>query len=414
MNAEHENKVRTLNFIRFLDEARWTIRHDEKVSESYDIPNYANRNMSAEQKLLTHFLGYITNRQISYKFVFAKLDFIFSQMVSDFDTHPAYDLLLDPGKYFDHEGDGKNKKGGFKACRLMDDQAQYWEDKRLRGEQITASSRFFPTDFVGIFCALEVLAHFTGKSFAAYIRKCLALAAPEREMEYLLYGLWLLGYSDIGQWKTEDLDPKAIQDRCLVRKYAAIGSFFDGGGIPESFRKELYKNKRLTCFVRDLLKCEHFRSLFSEIVSPQTMDHLQDQRHLLELPGDVWNNNSSFRECFLQKVNIDTSPKEHFNKVVRDIYEKAWDELSVDKNSYYPEQLDTTFDFVPRMCEQNGQTNCRYCPLKREDGKIAEEFCVAEHDDKFCPFLLYACGYKVPCREMRNCPNKQLSKREAL
>ena len=40
-----------LKFIRFLDEARW------KSEDNYDIPNYVDKDMPDEQKLLTHFLG---------------------------------------------------------------------------------------------------------------------------------------------------------------------------------------------------------------------------------------------------------------------------------------------------------------------------------------------------------------------
>ena len=405
MSAEVEKmeqgRLDVLNFIRFLDEARWwRPRQAERDNDNYDVPNYADTSMSAEQKLLTHFLGYITNRQISYKLVFSKLDFIFSQLVFDFNTHSPYYLLLNPGPYFDCNDDC------FKAVRPMDDRAQYKDDKHLKNEKwIKVSSRFFPNDFVGIFCTLKILAHFTEKSFSAYIQKCLALAPSGRETEFLLYGLWLLGYSDIGQWKKGQLEYQLIYDRCLVKKYRKVECFFAGGGVPKGFRKERLKSKRLTCFVRDLLKCVHFRELFSEII-PSQMKKLQSQLYVLELPGDVWNNNPFFRACFLEKVEGgDSSPKRTFNVIVRELYEQVWN--TIEKRDYYPEQLDATFDFVPRMCEKNGQTNCNYCPIKCANGKIADEFCIVKQDQgKFCPFLLYACGYKVPCREMKNCPNK--------
>ena len=381
-----ENTQKLLDFIHFLDEGRWL------AESNYDIPNYADTRMPPDQKLLTHFLGYITNRQISYKLIFSKLDFIFSQLVIDFYSHSPYTLLLNPGKYIYCE---KGEKKGFQACRPMDDRAQYSEDKSLpRKELIRASSRFFPNDVVGIFCTLKVLAHFTEKNFSDYIKKSLSLATPE-------------------QWKNEDLDHQKIYDRCIVKKYDAIKKFYDGGGIPETFRKERYKSKRLTCFVRDLFKCEHYRSLFEKIISPQVMKKLQNQLYVLELPGDVWNNNEHFQECFRRCFKIEEPKRktEQFNEIVRALYEnQVWAELGLTRSDYYPEQLDTTFDFVPRMCEKTGRANCDICPLNpKGNGKISGKFCLKESDqEKFCPFLLYACGYKVSCKDVKTCPNKHL------
>ena len=96
-----EKTKRMLDFIRFLDEARWK-------GSNYDTPYYADEErMSSEQKLLTHFLGYITNRQISYKLVFDKLDFIFSQLVEDFEKGKNVDGLLE--KYLKPQKDNKGK-----------------------------------------------------------------------------------------------------------------------------------------------------------------------------------------------------------------------------------------------------------------------------------------------------------------
>ena len=401
-----EKTLKLLKFIRFLDEARW------KSGRNYDIPNYADKDMPANQKLLTHFLGYITNRRISYKLIFAKLDFIFSQLVIDFSSQgsSSEELLLDPGTYIDCDDGGKN---GFKASRPMNDQAQYSKDKSLCKELIEASSRFFPNDFVGIFCTLKVLEEFAEKNFTKYILKCLSLATPRHDLEFLLYGLWLLGYST-GRWEKEDLDYQKIYERCLKPKFDAINSFFNGGGVPKTFRKERYKSKRLTCFVRDLLKCEHYSLLFREIIPTQVMDKLQNQLYMLELPGDVWNNNEHFQQCLNQISEFSEQKKTiSFNKRVRNFFEKeVWKDLNPKDTLYYPEQFDTTFDFVPRMCETFGMGNCDYCPLgEKSNGRIPDELCLgksSENEQKFCPFLLYACGYKVKCKDIKYCcPNKE-------
>lgn len=79
----------------------------------------------------------------------------------------------------------------------------------------------------------------------------------------------------------------------------------------------------------------------------------------------------------------------------------------------YPEQLDCTFDFIPRMSEKQNETNCDRCPMKLNSEKsgitnrIPEEFCSPD-ETKFCPFLLFACGYETPCCDVKDfCPNRQ-------
>ena len=173
--------------------------------------------MTAEQQLLTHFLGCIADRRALRGSGSPQMEPIFSQLVRDFKDHSAYYLLLHPGPYFD---------------------------------RIKVS----PNDLVGIFCTLKVLAHFTEKSFAAYLQKCLALAPSGHEPEFLLYGLWLLGYSDIGEWEEGKPEYQAIYERSLVKKYAAIERFWSGGEIPE----QPFGNKQPARFVRDWL--EHRRS----------------------------------------------------------------------------------------------------------------------------------------------------------
>lgn len=292
----------------------------------------------------------------------------------------------------------------------MDKNAQYAEDISFPNtETISAASRFFPVDAAAIFCTLKSLSYFSNKSLSAYMNLFLERAAEGRELESLLYGLWLLGYSNIGRWKKEELNHQAIFERCYLPKKEAIENYlFKNKGIPQTFRKQRFSIKRLTCFVRDLLKCDHFLDKGGEYLSLNMMEKLQAQLHILELPGDVWNNNAHFQECFFLHSSQEQQKVKHFNKMLREFYEKyAWEELGLSPLNYYPEQFDTTFDFVPRMCEKTGQTNCSFCPIGRSDGKIPKEFCLEKSDkEKFCPFLLYACGYKVCCKDVESCPNK--------
>ena len=407
--------IKNLNFIRFLDEARWKLN-------CYYTPNYFDpKEMDSEQKLLTHFLGYITNRQTSYELIFMKLDFIFSHLVYDFmkNGKTPDDLLLtqQTESYFDEFN------GRFVVKKAMDEKAVYGKYKQFLAttddEGISATSRYFPNDFVAIYCALKILEERFEKSFFNYIEKCLEKAKHnnKNEMECLLYGLWLLGYSDIGQWKKDDKDNKnnkpVITDKEAIKKKAEykcdcdkVNHFLQNGEVQKDFEKELFKSKRLICFVRDLLKCEHYRKLFSEKFSEEAKK-LEKQLYVLELPGDVWNNNNVFRNCFLKDFPDDSKKStDQFNQIARKLYKGLWEKGTVKKEDYYPEQLDATFDFVPRMCSKF--VNCSSCPLhERSAGKIPDDLCIKELDEnKCCPFLLHACGYKVSCKDIKSCPNK--------
>ena len=85
-----------MKFMRFLDYGRWS---GEEIL-NYEWLNLANRNASGDQILLTHYLGYITDRQTSFEIIFERLDYIFSQMVCDYmDCTKSVDELLDPNGF---------------------------------------------------------------------------------------------------------------------------------------------------------------------------------------------------------------------------------------------------------------------------------------------------------------------------
>ena len=71
-----------------------------------------------------------------------------------------------------------------------------------------------------------------------------------------------------------------------------------------------------------------------------------------------------------------------------------------------PIDFDITFNFVPRMCEED---KCDICPLaKYSEDKDKEKYinwqekiCQESNKGKLCPLALYACGIKHKCDE--NC-----------
>ena len=88
MSANQNQDLKIINekfkFMGFLDHARWCDSSEKKDVSNYYSINMANRDASGEELLLTHFLGYITNRQTPFERIFEQLDYIFSQLVHDF------------------------------------------------------------------------------------------------------------------------------------------------------------------------------------------------------------------------------------------------------------------------------------------------------------------------------------------
>jgi hypothetical protein len=115
----------------------------------------------------------------------------------------------------------------------------------------------------------------------------------------------------------------------------------------------------------------------------------------IELPGDVWNNSSVFRNnLFAEVIDMDRIPKTWgMPDIIRDIYEQLQGTEGIE--NFYPEQFDVTFDFIPRMCNKK---LCEVCLF----GKNGVEHICIPTEDKYCPVVLFSCGYIARCQQ-ENC-----------
>jgi hypothetical protein len=108
-------------------------------------------------------------------------------------------------------------------------------------------------------------------------------------------------------------------------------------------------------------------------------------RAVIELPGDVWNNNRIFRDG-LFTPSIGSIPKTwDMPRTVRAIY----DAMPPGMTTFYPEQLDVTFDFVPRMCATK---NCHICVFGAGTSRLCHG-----RAGLYCSVTLAACGYVHSC-----------------
>jgi hypothetical protein len=228
--------------------------------------------------------------------------------------------------------------------------------------------------------------------------------SPKKIIRSLAYGLHLLSYENVGQQNANGLsgiDWVSLADKRTDEIKALISNEKRFSNNVEAFFKDSkygkrYSSKRVWCSLRDYVKSPKFSAYFKEALLIKNVDDdiikaifSEESRQTIELPGDVWNNNSTFRNCLFQISGTKDKDGEPFNRQLRKIYEHQ--KITVG----YPEQFDVTFDFVPRMCEKH---LCKICPFKaayevNHIGKI----CV-NNIAMLCPISLASCGYITKCR----------------
>lgn len=261
-------------------------------------------------------------------------------------------------------------------------------------------------------------------------------------MQSLFAGLYFLSYCNIGRPKKEELEsyvkikdsPKNITKSLNLSRNAEVRSnviqnwlinstdddflkivryVYNKG---EKSKKPLrFSSKRIWCCIRDYLKKgSSFREIFKDsldllvgefkiddaskkILFPDSNEDNKIEQ-LLELPGDTWNNDSTFGKCFLGKEFEEGK----LNRTLRVMY----DEGTI---GAYPEQFDITFSFVPRMCSQN---KCTFCPMylendreanKEKQNEVKQEVIknfnklCCNYAGNYCPAVLMYTGYIYEC-----------------
>jgi hypothetical protein len=380
--------------ISFYDKVRWN-----SIS-NYNLINFYKTDLSDDTKLLTHWLCYITDRQMAFERIWEVGGFVFSELADKFKK--SGDLnLLNPN--VENSFIKKKEKGGYAFVSnstvgentILKKSYNYKKD-----DLVVFIPRYYPSDYYSILFTFDILREYNF-SLTNYIAVQINKHKGKDDLiQRILFALYLLTYFEIGQpSKTEiadfDKSLKKSKDRAEKVKLLLTENFEKEF---ENFKKErIFHQKRAWCSLRDFFKSPEFNSYFKSALREENIAFEELKLFSIksfqqfELPGDVWNNNSKFRNCILENTEYENS-KKSLNKILRDYFEKNKDSLG--KN--YPEQFDITFDFVPRMCENN---NCDICPIGLIKGNGKSEFekiCVI--DTRFyCPVALTNCNYKVEC-----------------
>ena len=355
----------------WLDEARWD-----------NLPVIKNPSYEAlppEQRLLVHWLCYITDRQRPYRQVWDKGGQIFSTIVNDY-TSKRFPILP--------EGTIKSFLNNYRDMK---------SDKKVKpfvsvdeGKSITYTPRY-GSDLKSIIRTLTILLKYD-KNFAQFIDKQIRLWKEEDEpLVHVAYALDLLTYRNkISIQKANEL---------LTSK--------------EKFQRNLKKwnrtkgHKRLWAALRDYRKPGglFFKDL-KEALDPELASVWASDRfplNQLELPGDIWNErmNKNLVINLAEKAGIEVKRRKNYKEsplIARLIYEK----IKTKNSKYYPERLDVSFDFAPRMCDRCNEGMYKVCPFGEGSSKI----CYKEKEngeEKYCPVTLITCGYLKNC-DPEGCP----------
>lgn len=393
--------IEIFKIISFYDDYRW------ESSCNYNLINFFKNDLTSDIKILTHWLCYITDRQMPFQRIWDIGGFVFSELIFEIKNQKTLNLLNPSyeNSFVKEDGDGKYafmSKSTAGDNTILANYAGIFENGKVKFK-----SRFFPSDYMAILYTFAILEDYDF-SFSKFIKELYGKHKNEDDfVKRILFSLSLLTYEGIGQPNSNDLKYFADNIEKANKRKDSIKDILNN---PNKFNREylnflndrVYGQKRAWCSLRDYLKSPEFKRYFETALSEESLTD-NDFKKLfsyqaltqLELPGDVWNNNSKFRNCILKNTDYEQSGKD-LNKILRDVFNKNKQHIVG-----YPEQFDITFDFVPRMCDLN---NCDLCPIYKIDNKDNNFKKICLKDEKgYCPVILVGCNYKNNCKGKDNC-----------
>lgn len=390
-----DNLLEIWEIIRWLDDARWNEEETKKVL----IPGPVFEKLGNSQKILVHWLAYITDQQRPYQEVWMRGGPIFAEIVSEYrQGHiDSIELLKD----FTNQGDRTDRTDRFESKIQLIDGEKIEYTPRFGMHILSIARTLYLLKFFDCDIVQYLSQHW---EFLESVKQGIDGDNLTSRIAFLLY---LLSYAEI----TRGILSFHRHERAIMRDLRNYGSRLkrllgDTSELTLQFEKWSKRDKyhkRLWAGLRDYLKP---RSTFREYLLG-ALDNLREERfkcfvrdqqneilESLELPGDIWNLRF-MKRIFEEKMG---SPEE-----LRAQYQN----LRVSHNigtRFYPEQFDVSFSFSPYMCEEIME---EYCPF-RAHSRI-REFCLhaigASTSQKLCPVAMITCGYTYYCQP-GSCPIK--------
>jgi len=270
-----------LRIISWLDRKRWCKENQKKEEER--VFKSIDKNLSNSEKILVHWLCYITDRQMRAMRIWDLGGAVFSDWVRNYCEQKisAEELIKKCFKEYD-----KNK-GKFKTFN----------------SELEFSSRFPRVDKEHIFQALKILESFevelAGKKFTRNLVAFILHFIKNKEdyLRKVACALYLLTYKLDGKKANPQEILEVLNDNNKFSKEV------------QKFKKKATEGKkRLWAALRDYKKglfSEIFKEAIKEVAGKnKAAELIKVWENLpmdsLELPGDRWNNDPRFIECVLR------------------------------------------------------------------------------------------------------------------
>jgi hypothetical protein len=352
--------INLFKVITWFDEKRW---NQEIIQDTFYRQVLNDNTLQPEQKILIHWLIYITDRGKRADILWEKNTCLIKKLVVNYFQNTVKNTE-DVDELFKEHNDDKSK--------------QIWA---------------YPADLESIRRTLILLLDYDKNIINFMTRKLSDWKSnyPENFIPRIAFSLYLLSYKDVGaKARTKDLKEKSRDILNEIMNKAK--SILDNNDDFEKEFKDWYHgdkrwHKRVWAALRDYKKYEQLFNVFMKGIKSEDIQKIWRENfcNQLELPGDIWNIRF-FEKCIKPIANdLRLSLRgKNAPRVIRELWEKIKPQES------YPEQFDITFDFTSRMCNRNF---CVICPF----GCGAEMICIPSGDKKYCPVALIACGYIVKC-----------------
>jgi len=358
-----------------LDEARW------RSQSGHNFLNLCRDGLSADEKLLTHWLCYVTDRQTAFRRIWEVGGYVLSHLVHAYASACGTGVRELFGRCLRTNG------SGFLLECPLEGPNERLERYGVHEGPVQFVSRYMPEDAALIFRTLAVLDSVAGRSMGRFFGQTVEPGlALEDAILSVAGGLDQLTYCVGGALSASELEQRLETEAVRAAEFE----------LDAAHQMPHFSRKRLWAALRDYLKHQELNACFvaalreADVPGADRWDRSNPELvaalHVLELPGDIWNNAETFRTGLFSPFLAGEPKSWKMPRIIREVYDRL---AAEDEIGFYPEQLDVTFDFVPRMCEQQ---MCRACPF----GAGIDQLC---HEDRelWCPVLLSCCGYTVRC-----------------
>jgi hypothetical protein len=382
-------------FINWLDDTRWSKEERRKSL----IPGPIFEKQYTDQKILTHWLLYITDQQRSYEEVWLYGGPIFAEIVTKYTTKniSGFNILSS----FTTPSE---KKGGVDIFKS--------KIQSIDGEKIAYTPRY-GIHILSIARTLYLLqaykrnlCYFLSDKWK-FINNAQKIGGDNRTSR-IAFLLYLLTYNESEQgFVSLHGNIGRIERNIENYSYHFNKLINDDKELENSFKqwsKRHRYHKRLWAAVRDYLKPqslfrEYFVRSLRDIDNKAFANFVQNESgeitDSLELPGDIWNLRF-IAKIFDGKIKTSEDLRNHYENIKQSSF--------FDKE-FYPEQFDVSFNFSQSMCDETMET---YCPF-RAKSKI-REYCLplmgVPIKDRPCPITMITCGFTYYCNP-EGCPVRE-------